>query len=425
MKTSLPNISRRGFLAASLLALTGCQLPDNSSSTNSNTMTVHNLTMHPDNWQKWQKIVALGMLVNVNYSYVAENEAALFTNASKLNNALVSGSVLANYLGEGWKIVWGPGLINDQKVTSGAGTGWVSVNAMFVAEGKDPLTGKKMYVLAVAATNQVSQTDWVVEDLNVVQTSVWTPVDNTTDKAGVISQGTRIGLTNLLGLRDPNSGVDVLTFLRGLSRDESVEIAVTGASLGGALSSVMALTLIETFARESLSHFTVSAYPLAGPTPGDATFASYAATRFGSAFYGMINKFDIVPASWEHYSLINIPYIFHNATFTSPDGSALVLAMPSALETQVRNLSFLTVRINYKRIAPDKEIIFSGVPLSIASQSLDISPYHAPVPAPTAFMQEAAWQHIPSYLYTGLQLPTNVIDTITAFITPPIFEAKP
>jgi dienelactone hydrolase len=67
-------------------------------------------------------------------------------------------------------------------------------------------------------------------------------------------------------LKMNDNGKKVLEFLSTIGFNENVEIATCGHSLGGALSPLVALKLVEMKERNGFSNGTVSCYPSAGPT---------------------------------------------------------------------------------------------------------------------------------------------------------------
>ncbi|MGN7707908.1 lipase family protein [Chryseobacterium sp. 22543] len=237
-----------------------------------------------------------------------------------------------------WDLVWGPALI-EEKNEKGVPTG-VADNALYVAKcdavafpGGPTLP---TYVVAIAATNPSSLYDWETEDFSVSEVVNWTTYDpsnftptpyNGTDP--YISKGTATGIGILLGLESPHSAASPNTtlqqFLAGLNPEPGTAIIFCGHSLAGALSPTLALYLKE---NKDLNAFGVTlVYPTAGPTPGEAAFASLFNSKFPPLPPGWQqqagtyqswntmhwNDLDVVPHAWPVSELGKIATIYGQA----------------------------------------------------------------------------------------------------------------
>ncbi len=79
-----------------------------------------------------------------------------------------------------------------------------------------------------------------------------------------------------------------------------LDIVVTGHSKGGALAPALAVWLSDTQARWDQSKgSTIRYHAFAGPTPGDAAFATHATTRLGRGSYRTVNTNDLVTHAWD------------------------------------------------------------------------------------------------------------------------------
>ena len=342
--------------------------------------------------QKHRVIAVLGLMADVNFNLIAPSEEALAANTAKIASTLSTNANLRAYVGDSWRVVWGPVLSNSPKKDKDTGAiTYVTDNAMYVAKGQDATTGRDMYVVAVAGTNVVSKKGWLVEDFNVFE-----KVDWPTPGSGQISAGTHAGLAILMAMKDTVTGKTLTEFLGNLPKDAPVEVASTGHSLGGALSPALALALIEWKEKNALNHITVSVYPLAGATPGDAAFATYAATKFGDRYFSVINRYDIVPNSWQKDMFERIPTLYRGAAFNNGAG----FAFPSELLGAYEAVRVAVQNKGYTRIAVDKEFVFSGTPNTYTPES------------PGGFFPEAGYQHINAYLTDGLSLPQPVIEAV-------------
>jgi hypothetical protein len=109
---------------------------------------------------------------------------------------------------------------------------------------------------------------------------------------------------------------------------------VAGHSLGGCLSSTLALALADTEQTGSApwdpsGGSTVSCYSFAGPTAGNATFASYTDQRIGSSLHRYHNTLDIAPSAWNEASLALLPFIYSRFDIkpTNTEIAAILLVM--------------------------------------------------------------------------------------------------
>jgi len=144
--------------------------------------------------------------------------------------------------------------------------------------------------------------------------------------AAKISQGTNTGFQNLLTLQNADK-TDLKTYVGGLPSE--ARIWVTGHSLGGTLTPVLALWLTETFGERSSL---VMATSFAGLTPGNAEFAALFGE--GTALEGKIrrvyNTLDTVPYGWDRV------YATHDFYQPEPEGGPVVSALLMATEARLR-----------------------------------------------------------------------------------------
>lgn len=231
--------------------------------------------------------------------------------------------------GYDWNVVWGPAYY-EPKDSSKIG------NTMFVAKQTNQQNGT-WYVIAIGGTNPHSTFDWVQEDGAIAPTP-WTyyPV------AGNVTTGDNLGLTNLLTLTSPNT---LQAFLASLSDKETIQLTITGHSLGGALSPLLTMALMDPNSSASsginLSKWQkVTLLATAGPTPSDATFAAYVqnfVTNNSSQLTAEFiwNSNDIVPHAWNLTTLQELPAIYPDVAL--PDDSCVSAAIKSAIENATTN----------------------------------------------------------------------------------------
>lgn len=179
-----------------------------------------------------------------------------------------------------WDIVWGP-------VAYTVPGALYQQNLMYIAN--NTASGcTSQYVIAIRGTNFISEVDWLLEDFNVLNTMPW-PIPGAQSKAqsgAAITESTSIDLNVLLGpnMTDNVQG-ELLTFLQSVTGSNPIDICVTGHSLGGVLSSTLALYLLENKSSwDKSGKSTVSCIGFAAPTAGNNLFATNANTVFTNAF---------------------------------------------------------------------------------------------------------------------------------------------
>lgn len=308
---------------------------------------------------QWQETFLLSLLANCNPIGVlpiklASNnlEAARVEAQEKLTSALrteletlmqvTCPEYFANW---NWQVVWGPQVYVPGPRTvdlSKDEINFTAANAMYVA-----FNGQR-YVIAIAATNSASYYDWLIEDVDLVPGINWrdamksfaqnnsgNPPQNILEKAeqmaetalesvvedvlhpfqkpATITNGSFVGLTHLFAMIDDNTQTSLLQFLNKKCNSTS-QITVTGHSLGGALSPLMGLALVDT--ENPLLDFSpqVNVYATAGATPGNAALQAQYFQKLPASMGAEVwqvwnavisNKFDLVPSAWAKESLNN------------------------------------------------------------------------------------------------------------------------
>lgn len=177
------------------------------------------------------------------------------------------------------------------------------------------------YVIGVAGTNPKSLQNWLVEDLYVAVLADWADyAENDPQFQPKISMGTKIGLDNLLRPH-PGSSTTIIDFLTDLLKeaDENIEILLTGASLGGALSPVLALALHEKKSTwDPNNRATLKVVTFADPTPDNYYFAERYRLKLGNTTTRIWNSLDIVPHAWKPELLSQIPSLYEPQIPSNP-----------------------------------------------------------------------------------------------------------
>lgn len=358
--------------------------------------------------KKQQVIAVLSALSNCNQMIYADTEQDLQQNAVNRIQTALHDPILTSFIGN-WELVWGPCLQNSivKNKKSDHFDKWLSDNTMYVVKGQDPENpSKPVYVVAVAGTNSVSNFGWRDEDAKVGRMVNWKGVPNAR-----ISKGSSDGLNLLLKMKDNKK--NVLDFFNTISSNENIEIATCGHSLGGALSPLVALKLVEMTESNGFSNRIVSCYPSAGPTPGNAELASYAEEKLANNYHSVINNYDIVPHGWETTMLDQIPKLYSSTAY----GRLTLIGVPLGLLNYKKEIIKL-IEANYTRIfgGTANEYTFDGKPKGPNEPPVDM-PVKGISKENKLFFCQAAYQHTTVYnKANAFNLPETVSNQIQRYI---------
>jgi triacylglycerol lipase len=202
--------------------------------------------------------------------------------------------------GGSWQCVWGPAQSPDQS------------NLAFVAAYYASPGVPEFAAVAIRGTD-VAVDAWGVivqmwEDLDVLDPEPfpWMPPSS----GALVAQGTLDGLSAVRQLVD--GGKRLLTFLTSfLDEDQNREtrLVVTGHSLGGCLTTVVAPWLQVSLSGQGIGNAIVPV-TFAAPTAGNPAFA----TEYFSSFPASLryfNSLDIVPLAWESIEAVETVYDAH------------------------------------------------------------------------------------------------------------------
>ncbi|QRV98792.1 Lipase (class 3) [Ceratobasidium sp. AG-Ba] len=206
-----------------------------------------------------------------------------------------------NQAGPGWKVVWGPVVwkhddSNDSPLD----------NACFIAKNEELIfddgISRPAFVIAIAAT--ASQWTWHNEDFaiaQVVDLDHWTaaglesisqepnliPQNKAQSDNALITNGFGLAVYQLLNNVPPEGSPgyprnlpEFLLQTTFTSSSPTPKLVITGHSLGGALSPILAYTFLKANVLGPFSQKDVYVYPTAGPSPGNTTFAKKFASLF-------------------------------------------------------------------------------------------------------------------------------------------------
>lgn len=376
-------------------------------------------------YDKSQIIHSFSFASNSAFKKVFEDETTCQKSYDKLQNFVtsVSKEVLTNkntqkFIGDDWKTVWGPVVYSHDKNSSFA----VADNTMGVYYS----ASQKLFIIAIAGTNSISSYGWMKEDFHVNKTAVWK--DITGKGMGDISQGTATGLDILVNKMKDGS-IDVLTALKKYISDQNIsnaEVAVTGHSLGGALSPALALYLSdkrEEWHADATIH--MSTYPTAGPTIGiypnkkkdikTNNFIKYYQDEIEAKrieYITVMNSLDIVPLAWDKDNLATIPKLYKENGIE--DVSFGTMALGAVLNTVKKNKHKTTIvkQYLYKHIKSEtvKGTFYPAIEekIKLLFGALKLFSANKFVPKPlrenignlenvTRFFAQAAYQHTVAY----------------------------
>lgn len=185
-----------------------------------------------------------------------------------------------------WKLVWGPG-ISDK-------------NLLYVAQNQ---LNPHQYSLVLRGTDFDFLSN-IKEDFWISQVKY--PYATSASGTPMVSHGALFGLQNLQKAIDPSLGQTLEDYLKMLATNSSVNLVVTGHSLGGCLASLALIWLYDTIPTWGINanNIQLSGYTFAAPTAGNSDFANYFNAKVGSNCFRVVNPLDVVPYAWAGLSTL-------------------------------------------------------------------------------------------------------------------------
>lgn len=264
--------------------------------------SINNTDTDPKNYTPEQQRFALNMLANVVGSSRGTEELLESQFFTILNQQLP-------LMAGGWELAWGPKVYKDDPNSNNP-----PVNAWFVASS----ASQGLSVLSIAGTAPTSIMGWL-QDFNVVPvidwqnwvstwsssggvTSVPSPAAPPNSTTAYIASGTAHGTANILTNKSTKASPNtyVYQYLQQLPAEYTVY--VTGHSMGGALSPVVALGLVQA---DLVGGHNVIVLPSAGASPGNMNFTKLWTSQFVESGSGIgtinadfYNEQDVVPHAW-------------------------------------------------------------------------------------------------------------------------------
>jgi triacylglycerol lipase len=200
-------------------------------------------------------------------------------------------SALPTAAGGPWTLVWGP--------ANNAG------NLVFVALN----SSKDVYAIAVRGTVEDDVTGFftnILEDLDALSLVPWLYPQTVT--GAQIASGTNIALAQVIAMTDPVTDLGLLDYLRSVISGANAQIIVTGHSLGGTLSSVVAPWIADQLPKVgNTGTVAVTPYTFAAPSAGNQAFVDYYTKLFPNSYRG-VNTYDLAPMAWTELATIQAMY---------------------------------------------------------------------------------------------------------------------
>lgn len=346
---------------AVLLLAAGCGEPVASPEVNADSVSVNT------RYDKDATVFSLCFLSNIVSGYVDSTSISpntiLQPLADSSMNAVLTDSATISCIGN-WQIVWGPCIYSDFLTE-----GYIAADlTMVLLKGTDPDDSlNTMYVLSISGTNNVSAYDWLYIDLKATSMFPWpqpiqgqnnqsafsnassssySTTDTTVTNSGnYISTGMALGMKDLLITMTGAGGKTLIEYLRtNVTNDSTAELAVTGHSMGGALAPCVALSLKDNQSYwDSAGIFTITAYPFAGPSPGNANFAGYFSTTIGAEnFHGWYNTNDAAPCVF-NTATMNAISSMYNDVAGFPQQQCLATGIFSCMAQQLNGFNYTSL----------------------------------------------------------------------------------
>src|ERR1041384_548462 len=187
-------------------------------------------------------------------TYLSESDSS--HQKSQMSAALLAVPTAA---GGPWTLVWGP--------ANNAG------NLVFVALN----SSKNVYAVAVRGTVEDDVTGFftdILEDLDALSLVPWLYPQTVT--GAQIASGTNIALAQVIAMTDPVTDLGLLDYLRSVISGSNAQVIVTGHSLGGTLTSVVAPWIADQLPKAgNTGTVVVTPYTFAAPSAGNQAFVDY------------------------------------------------------------------------------------------------------------------------------------------------------
>lgn len=363
----------------------------------------------------------ISTLVNNNRWSVQDLSAAAY---DRINAALAKVSASGQYpqVQGDLELVWGPAFkMSDEpdvptessnmylsmalqmSNAKEAGMNATALNTMYVA--RDPATAT--YYVGISGTNSISVPDWILEDFQVSALATpWANASSVPSDAQLFA-GTALGISFLQAITPlagmPGAGQSLAQFLQS-EREKVSAVRVSGHSLGGALSPVLALWLQDEVLPATAN---VTANIYAGATPGNAAFQQYYDSRpLAQHTHVIDNSLDMVPHAWGAATVAAIPSLYASNIPGSTDCvtpiaafvNSYILAPNEGVGTAINPQADAQFTVGFNTaVVPKPPPALLSTLLSIAYGGDDQKTATC-TPIVSKFMSQVTWQHTDAYM---------------------------
>ena len=271
---------------------------------------------------KKQTVFFQTMLSNANFGFDAPvgtpgttDTTTLWGNAS---SKIKSGVEMFNHaFSLSADIIWGPVLTSAPSKNPKYATQFsVTDNLVFINSYPDTtLPNRQIIFVSIAGTNMASYDGWFNEDFNVDQVALDLP--NTSALNPKVYQGGHEDLMTFVELEDPTSKKKMMEAIsaevnKQTQNGNTVEIIVSGHSLGGGLSPVFSAYIGTDATIKANKNVAVNCFTFAGPTSGNQDFIAFLSQE-SIGLYPIVNGNDVVPKAWQLSEMSSIYSMFDSA----------------------------------------------------------------------------------------------------------------